>query len=214
MIKLGYQMKGNNKMNNRKVLNIMREFLYQAMDDKMDILVDDGCDLISFEPLVIHHGVRPVQYRKPRIYFKKDNGFNIYENDDCDLVIGYDENYIYNKLSKKEKILHKAARKSFTVGESHVNGFSTITLILLHELGHMEAEHGHNTDKEKEFIKKMLEMYRNDNRTSLEYNQEIHFNLPAEIAATSWAIEWLRHPKNAKIAKEFERKYFKYIKER
>ena len=74
-------------------------------------------------------------------------------------------------------------------------GFASVTLSILHEIGH----HFHR----EEYIF-------SDPR---EYNAATghwHFLLPCEIVATDWAIEWLQDPEHRKVAKQFERNFFGY----
>lgn len=76
-------------------------------------------------------------------------------------------------------------------------GFANVTISILHELGHwFNPEAYFNSDPE-------------------EYAQATgwwHFTLPCEIVATDWAIEWLQDPKHRKMAKAFEKEFFKYGK--
>lgn len=81
-------------------------------------------------------------------------------------------------------------------------GFATVTLTLLHELGHFHAEQefdGYDRFEELKRIRK--------NFPCIQRNFE-YFKLPDEAAATNWAIEWLSYPENRKLAKRFEKKFF------
>ena len=86
-------------------------------------------------------------------------------------------------------------------------GFATITLTLLHELGHLSSQQdfdGYDRFEELEKIHKLPKWERNP----------AYFKLPDEKAATDWAIEWLQNPNNRKIAKAFEKEFFKCFEKR
>ena len=40
----------------------------------------------------------------------------------------------------------------------------------------------------------------------------MYFLLPDEVVATKWAIDWLENAENRKLAKAFEKEFFKYYK--
>ncbi len=86
-------------------------------------------------------------------------------------------------------------------------GFATVTLVLLHELGHFASQQKiENYDRQKELdkIHKLPIMEQNP----------AYFKLPDEKNATDWAIEWLSYPENRKIAKAFEKKFFACFEKR
>lgn len=70
--------------------------------------------------------------------------------------------------------------------------FSNIVLILLHEIGHLHT---------------------NEQFDLMEYHSQVdgadtdeqYFSIPAEYAATQWAIDWLKVPTNREKAKALER---------
>lgn len=76
-------------------------------------------------------------------------------------------------------------------------GFAHVTLSVLHELGH-------HFNRE-EYLDMDLEEYEKARE-----NHEVYFNLPCEKVATEWAIKWLQNPNNRKIAKKFEKDFFRY----
>jgi hypothetical protein len=93
------------------------------------------------------------------------------------------------------------ARKSFTDKSPMTKGFANITLALLHELGHFSSQQafeGYDRNEEVAFLKML----------PAEFAREMYFLLPDELSATNWAIGWLSHPENRKIAKRFEKKFF------
>jgi hypothetical protein len=83
-------------------------------------------------------------------------------------------------------------------------GFATITLILLHEIGH--AYHPRSSFENYDKEKAMEEIYEIAN-TQIE-RQKLYMDLPDEYAATEWAIDWLKDPEHRKIAKRFEKQFF------
>lgn len=87
--------------------------------------------------------------------------------------------------------------------DSSMQEFANITLSLLHEMGH-------NIHRNKTFSydrNKMLEKNRNEAKSEeeLQFN---YFRLPDELAATKWAINWLKKSENRLLAKKFEKDFF------
>lgn len=82
-------------------------------------------------------------------------------------------------------------------------GFATITITLLHELGHIHSQQEFDGYDRAAAIRDLQERY-----TKKVINFE-YFKLPDEMAATNWAIEWLSNAENRKIAKAFEKEFFK-----
>lgn len=86
--------------------------------------------------------------------------------------------------------------RDFMIGRSPIaKKFSNVTISILHELGHYYNREIYDNTPEAEYKK------------SLKSN-EAHFNLPCELVATDWAIEWLQDKKNRKLARKFEGKFF------
>lgn len=81
-------------------------------------------------------------------------------------------------------------------------GFASVTLTILHELGHLHAQQEFDGYDRAEAIHQLRKNY-----SSRTINFE-YFKLPDEKAATDWAIEWLSSAQNRKIAKAFEKKFF------
>lgn len=96
----------------------------------------------------------------------------------------------------------KQFRKDFINRCPMGRGFATITMTLLHELGHFETEWYDFEDYDREAeIERILTLPRG--QKNWEY-----FKLPDEYAATEWAIEWLSKKENRVVAKQFERAFF------
>ena len=81
-------------------------------------------------------------------------------------------------------------------------GFATITITILHELGHLHSQQNFENYDRETAIDNLRKNYSNA-VINFEY-----FKLPDEKAATDWAIEWLNNAENRKIAKAFEKKFF------
>lgn len=89
-------------------------------------------------------------------------------------------------------------------------GFASITLALLHELGHIYTnEDIPNWDdfKRQEEIEKIHNQFKTHREINFAY-----FKLPDETAATDWAIAWLQDAEHRKMAKAFEKKFFACLK--
>jgi len=98
----------------------------------------------------------------------------------------------------------KLFRKDFVSRSSCARGFSTITLSLLHEIGHFMTEDDIDDDYDRiEVLKELHKKYK-----TLEAINNAYFNLPDESMATDWAIGWLNNGDNRKVAKKFEKKFF------
>lgn len=86
-------------------------------------------------------------------------------------------------------------RRNFVERCPIAQGFSNITLTLLHECGHWATRSILNVVEYEKMVQKA-------------YTQEMYMDIPWEHLATDWAICWLNDPINRKIAKGFERAYF------
>ena len=75
-------------------------------------------------------------------------------------------------------------------------GFANVTLSILHEIGH------HFNREEFIFMQNVKEYN--------EASNEEHFKFPCEVVATNWAIAWLQNPQNRKVAKAFEKDFFRH----
>ena len=85
-------------------------------------------------------------------------------------------------------------------------GFANVTLSLLHELGHICTDDkvtGWDALKRQAKRIEIRQQYRTRREINFAY-----FQLPDEMAATNWAIEWLQDPEHRRMAKAFEKKFF------
>lgn len=78
-------------------------------------------------------------------------------------------------------------------------GFANVTLTILHEIGH-------------HFNREIYLFYDDSNHVPIWVDgfDITHYSLPYEIAATDWAIKWLKNAEHRKLAKAFEKEYFGY----
>ena len=88
----------------------------------------------------------------------------------------------------------KAFRKDFITRCPIAKGFADVTLTILHEFGHWYTRSAMD-----------IEIYE-----KIKKNMDDYFSNPYEVLATQWAICWLLCPVNRKIAKAFERDFFRY----
>ena len=104
--------------------------------------------------------------------------------------------YNFNQLSDLTDF-----RRCWTPAYPALRGFATITLTLLHEIGHVMT-----ADAVKEYSNEQREK----DIAAIEQSEEWeeYYFLPDERAATEWAIEWLKNSENRKIAKKFEKEFF------
>lgn len=170
----------------RKVHKVMQEFLNTASD----LVYYDEDDEVFYKAFIrLHKGD----------CFQADVADEI-ENDEVqDIYYNFPELF-----AKSSKIYRKFWIEKYPM----LKGFSDITISLLHELGHLETNdkirHSFSIDQREAAIEDL------DNR-SLSYKalNHLYFVLPDEKAATEWAFKWLAKKKNRKIAKKFEKEFFK-----
>ena len=103
---------------------------------------------------------------------------------------------------------HKQFAQDFFARCPMGRGFASVTIAILHEIGHMNAQQSFEGYNRVEAIKELEKNF------PLETINFEYFKLPDEKAATDWAIEWLSHPENRRKAKEFEKKFFACFKKR
>ena len=132
---------------------------------------------------------------------RSKRGFAVWpvEKDDPEFHFFYNLDELYCKGSKQ-------FAQDFFSRCPMGRGFASVTITILHELGHMNAQQsfeGYNR------IEAIEELRKNFPRETINFE---YFKLPDEKAATDWAIEWLSHPENRRKAKEFEKKFFACFK--
>ncbi len=169
-------MKHRTLKNRQRMEMVMRSFLYSACHD--DEIVFSTRQYPSY---ISNFGVNG------KDYYRGSKRVTLYYN--LDLLFDntkYSINVIMGDMNRRSKT---------------VNGFSRITKILLHELGHLATcvevygKNGENFDA----IMKQRERS-NSNSTYLK--------IPDEYAATEWALNWLEKPENRTIAYKFEKRFW------
>ena len=132
---------------------------------------------------------------------KKGDSFQVFipDNDEELIFNLFLMNYNFNEFDELTPF-----RRCWVKEYPMIKGFATITLTLLHEVGHIETMYDVNYSNEQRDsdIKEILE--------TEDYDK--YFFLPDERAATEWAINWLSNSENRKIAKSFEKEFFKCFK--
>ena len=133
----------------------------------------------------------------------REDGFAvcISEKDDPEFHFFYNLDALYSRG-------HKQFAQDFFARCPMGRGFASITITILHEIGHMNAQQDFEGYSRIEAIR---ELKNNFPRETINFE---YFKLPDEKAATDWAIEWLSHPENRRKAKEFEKKFFACFKKR
>ena len=104
--------------------------------------------------------------------------------------------YLPRNLNYEMDENDKAFRKDFVSRYSTAQGFANITITLLHECGHWAT-------------KDQGDMMTYGERAAKARNMKEYLLIKEERLATDWAIQWLYEPANRKIAKAFEKEYFK-----
>lgn len=188
----------------RKVIWVMRDFINEIhglthLDLRLPCVENETTDewferLRNAEEIEIPSQVK-MTYR--------EKGFAVWpvEKDEPEFHFFYNLDELYSKGSKQ-------FAQDFFARCPMGRGFASVTITILHEIGHMNAQQkfeGYNR------IEAIRELEKNFPRETINFE---YFKLPDEKAATDWAIEWLSHPENRRKAKEFEKKFFACFKKR
>ena len=123
-----------------------------------------------------------------------------YSNFGMDVVNPIPRIKLPKDLNVKPDANDKAFRKDFVKRCPLAQGFSSITITLLHECGHWAT-------------RSVMDFFEYDKMHKKVHSQEEYMKIPWEHLATEWAICWLYSPVNRKMAKVFEQLYFGYRKE-
>lgn len=136
-----------------------------------------------------------------------DNFYTIIANDTIanGILIGYNFKILM-------EICYACFRQNFFSRANYAKGFSSVTLVLLHELGHQKIKNTMPSDYYP--TKRNLNVFRirqdyNEKRIDELKFHSMYMALPDEFAATQWAIDWLAAKENRQKAKKFEKKFFK-----
>ena len=188
----------------RKVIWVMRDFINEIhgltyMDVSLPYIKDESLDK-WFERF--SNAVEEEIPSQVKMTYRED-GFAVcpIEKDDPEFHFFYNLDELYSRG-------HKQFAQDFFARCPMSRGFASITITILHEIGHMNAQQdfeGYNR------IEAIRELKNNFPRETINFE---YFKLPDEKAATDWAIEWLSHPENRRKAKEFEKKFFACFRKR
>lgn len=181
----------------RKVVWIMRDFINDIHGlTYTDILIPSGLTVKEMVEYLRSAEEIELPSRVKMVYLKEE-GFGVLtsEKEEQEFHFFYNLEQLHCKGSRQfsQDIFSRCPM---------TRGFASITLTILHELGHMNAQQEFEGYDRETAIK---ELEKNFPKETINFE---YFKLPDEKAATDWAIEWLSHPENRKKAKAFEKKFF------
>lgn len=189
----------------RKVIKFMLAFA-NTVCETGNIMYYDGDEILNPDDDITEWEFGDAIFEPCEVTFKKSDKFayRLREDDaDPNVILLYDFKELFCKGSKE-------FRQDFTRRCPAAKGFADITISILHELGHAATEFDDNLadfDREATLDKLEKEWKATHKKGERGFNFE-YFKMPDETAATDWAIGWLQDPKNRKIAKDFEKKFF------
>lgn len=190
----------------RKVIWVMRDFINEIhgltyTDCIVPAMASENETIEEFMERL--HNAEEVEASSQVKMTYREKGFAVWpmEKDEPEFHFFYNLDELYSKGSRQ------FAQDFFSRCPTG-RGFASVTITILHEIGHMNAQQkfeGYNR------IEAIRELEKNFPRETINFE---YFKLPDEKAATDWAIEWLSHPENRRKAKEFEKKFFACFKKR
>lgn len=190
----------------RKVIWVMRDFINEIhgltyTDCIIPAMVSENETIEEFMERLHNAEEIEVPSQVKMTYRKKGFAVCTIEKNDPEFHFFYNLDELYSKGSKQ-------FAQDFFARCPMGRGFASVTIAILHEIGHMNAQQSFEGYNRVEAIK---ELEKNFPRETINFE---YFKLPDEKAATDWAIEWLSHPENRQKAKEFEKKFFACFKKR
>lgn len=145
--------------------------------------------------------------KKSHITMKKDTNFSalVYNSEINNDLPNHTIYYNFDELKTKPISYF---RTSWSAVDSILKGFSDVTIVLLHELGHLHTQDdvlasGYTIEKRKAEWEEISKTIKNTKEANQHY-----YLMTDEMIATLWAIEWLHNTENRKMAKAFEKKFF------
>ena len=182
----------------RKVVWVMRDFINEIHGFTYeDIVMPDASLPVNewFEQFTNAEHIT----RRTECNIVKARGFCAFTGDfsegDDEFTIGYNFDNLWNRG-------HYQFSKDFFERCPSARGFASVTISLLHELGHFTAQQEFEGYDRGRALAELREKF-----PPATINFE-YFKLPDEKTATDWAINWLSDPEHRKIAKAFEKKFF------
>ena len=199
----------------RKMVNVMKAFLMQVNEmtyiATMIKPIPDNTD--GWEWISNHENRYEMEFPCEIKLTRNKKGCSCaylheFEEDESIIHIGYERAIVTNPYIRDYFTADFRRRCSIA------KGFSGVTLILLHELGHFITEEKCKEDNPDYDRGMAIFEAQCKAKTEKELNEKYYFRLPDETYATEWAIEWLKDAEHRKIAKAFEKKFFECFEKR
>lgn len=184
----------------RKVVWVMRDFINTASD--LEHILEADFDGENYSNVI---------KAKRTVKLKQGKHFSTYV---CDPIWKDLEEFftIFYNVDDLYGYTMKEFRKDFVSRCSMARGFANVTLTLLHELGHQETNVGVWSIQDRNTTEAKLAERFEKGEIDRHQLQVEYFRFPDETLATNWAIEWLKDAEHRKIAKKFEKEFFKCFK--
>ena len=162
-------------INRKRMEEVMAAFLvYACHDDTLRFTV---------EP----YFVKNISISTGRYFYRTSKNMTLHYNEDCLFDNTKDGiPFVMADMNKRNKIMR---------------GFSRITKILLHELGHLATCHEVFGEHGEHINEIMLQK-------TLCVTNSTYVQIADEKAATEWAFKWLADPENRAAAKRFEKHFW------
>lgn len=144
----------------------------------------------------------------PDIYYHKvsaDKGFSIEADEEFEIIMTYSYEGIANNLMCTQAFNRFVHNKW-----NYTRGFAGITLTILHEMGHWATYP--TLSKKFNRAEALVDMYIEcDKRNFSWYELQMYYmtHFEDERKATKWGMNWLADAEHRKIAKAFEKAFFK-----
>lgn len=190
-------MKKRKLVHPRKAVWAMRDFINEIHQLTYSVLDFPYIEGETTEDFWKRFKNAPKIEKRSRVKLVKSYGFwaNTKDKDEAVFRIGYNFNDLWDEG-------HFQFSQDFFGRCPMARGFASITITILHELGHLHSQQHFDGYDRIVAINNLCKNFSNET-INFEY-----FKLPDEKAATDWAIEWLNNVENRKIAKCFEKKFF------
>lgn len=126
------------------------------------------------------------------------------------IKIDIDKKIIQNYAKCFSDLGSRQVRSDAVYRYPFLKGFSIITFVLLHELGHNETD-GEADEHKGKYSKDVSDLVHE--YIPKKYWNYFHAENYKERLATDWAANWLKVPANRNIAKQFEKEFFACYKD-
>jgi hypothetical protein len=180
----------------RRVVKVMREFLEEVSDLEYAItyIGDLQIPTINWNEEILKQFPN-VKVFKKKCQIRKGKNFcaKVGDKDISTFKIFYN----FQELEDENDFMF---RGNFCEIYPEAENFESITLALLHELGHFCSQQEFEGYNRSEALKKLSEIH----PIAASF---LYFELPDEKSATDWAVHWLSKKENQILAKKFEEKF-------